>query len=165
MTDRTSTAKTLSAAATTVAVVEISKYESFVQTIPNRLLVIVPLIIPSYLLLFQIVMSQSDNIGRSSGSSRHILGYIFISILGYLMTQQLIPHISLYTLRKNIYGKDLGKRNTKTADVPMYVGVCFLLLLLHVSLFLSFATFCKLHRSDIFLIVSNIHSSILSPYE
>ena len=64
-------------------------------------------------------MRYSISISSIHSSSRHILGYISISIAGYVMTQQLIPHISLYTLRKNIYGKDLGKRNTSTADVPM----------------------------------------------
>ena len=99
-----------------------SKYELFLEKVPNRILVIIPLIIPSYLLLFHIVMGNTTNsTSTSSSDSRHIIGYIFISILGFIMTQQLIPHISLYTLRKNIYGKDLGKKNTSMADVPMYV--------------------------------------------
>jgi hypothetical protein len=111
----------------------ISKYESFLQSIPNRILVIIPLILPLCLLIFVLVGDSTNyhhhsSLGSASGSSsnsnsstdrRHIVGYIIISILGYIMTQQLIPHISLYTLRKNIYGKDLGKKNTSTADVPM----------------------------------------------
>ena len=98
-----------------------SKYEAILQAVPNRVLVIIPLILPFYLLLFRIILENPTNRIRDS---RHIFGYIVISILGYIMTQQLIPHISLYTLRKNIYGKDLGKRNTSTADVPMYVFLC-----------------------------------------
>jgi hypothetical protein len=63
--------------------------------------------------------NSSINSRDSNSDRRQIMGYVVISILGYMMTQQLIPHISLYTLRKNIYGKDLGKKNTATADVPM----------------------------------------------
>ena len=107
------------------------QYEAFVQRLPNRLLVILPLMLPLYLLLVHIIPVLSTNEQNSNSSDpRHLLGYLFISIFGYILTQQLIPHISQYTLRKNIYGKDLGKRNTSTADVPMYV-IFYLCLVLY----------------------------------
>ena len=48
-----------------------------------------------------------------------MMGYLVIAGVGYITTRQLIPHIAQYTLRKNIYGKDLGKRGTPTQNVPM----------------------------------------------
>lgn len=54
---------------------------------------------------------------------QQLLAYLLIAVLGYETTRRLVPHIQQYTLRKNICGKDLGKRGTATADVPMYVLV------------------------------------------
>ena len=48
-----------------------------------------------------------------------IAAYLLMGICGYVATAQLVPHIKHYTLRKGIFGKDLGKKGTETADVPM----------------------------------------------
>jgi len=54
-----------------------------------------------------------------------LLVYVLVSILGYLSTDRLIPKIKVYTLRKGIHGKDLGKRGTAIADdnIPEALGI------------------------------------------
>ena len=98
----------------------ISRYESFVQSIPNRILVIVPLLLPSYLLLSHIIwLNHQQHQQQQHQHVMKMMGYLVIAGVGYITTRQLIPHIAQYTLRKNIYGKDLGKRGTPTQNVPM----------------------------------------------
>jgi hypothetical protein len=111
--------------------------------IPNRCLAVLPMIVPLYLwcqlignpipLLEQwktgLFHNHHNNKNSSSSSDdndnvvvqQQLIAYMVMAVVGYVTTQQLIPHIQQYTLRKNICGKDLGKRGTATADVPMYV--------------------------------------------
>mmetsp|Transcript_24020 Transcript_24020/g.27412 ORF Transcript_24020/g.27412 Transcript_24020/m.27412 type:complete len:471 (-) Transcript_24020:102-1514(-) len=67
-----------------------------------------------------------------------LLAYVFVSVLGYVATDRLIPIIKMYTLRKGISGKDLGKRGTEfsSRDVPEALGV------VPGSIFLICLTFC-----------------------
>ena len=48
-----------------------------------------------------------------------LLAYLIVAALGYWATDRLIPIIKVYTLRKGISGKDLGKRGTPLADRDM----------------------------------------------
>ena len=48
--------------------------------------------------------------------SSQLLAYLLVAIFGYLVTDQLVPSIQQYTLRKGICGKDLGKKGTKLED-------------------------------------------------
>jgi hypothetical protein len=113
--------------------------------IPNRCLAVLPMIVPLYLwcqlignpipLLEQwktgLFHNHHNNNNSSSSSDdnddvvvqQQLIAYMVMAVVGYVTTQQLIPHIQQYTLRKNICGKDLGKRGTATADVPMYVWI------------------------------------------
>jgi hypothetical protein len=110
--------------------------------IPNRWLVMVPLVAPltiwcqlvgNPLLLTNHWQSLFFHNGSSTSGTndsatmfavqQQLMAYMLIAVLGYGATQRLVPHIQQYTLRKNICGKDLGKRGTATADVPMYVLV------------------------------------------
>jgi UDP-N-acetylglucosamine--dolichyl-phosphate N-acetylglucosaminephosphotransferase len=45
-----------------------------------------------------------------------LLAYLIVALLGYWTTNRLIPGIKLYTLRKGICGKDLGKKGTPEGD-------------------------------------------------
>eukprot|EP00977_Amphora_coffeiformis_P008628 scaffold1953_cov176-Amphora_coffeaeformis.AAC.46 len=45
-----------------------------------------------------------------------LLAYLFVAVLGYMVTYRLVPSIKQYTLRKGISGKDLGKKGTSIAD-------------------------------------------------
>jgi len=47
--------------------------------------------------------------------------YVALGVAGFAATLRLVPHISQYTLRANIFGKDLGKKGTNREDVPVYV--------------------------------------------
>jgi hypothetical protein len=84
----------------------------------------VPLTIPVVLtirLLFaqrQSGAEESKTVTTTAASSS-ILAYLMMGFIGYVATVRLVPHIKQYTLRKGIFGKDLGKRGTATADVPM----------------------------------------------
>ena len=48
-----------------------------------------------------------------------------MAVCGFFLTNQLIPNIAQYTLRKGISGKDLGKRGTPLAEkqVPEALGI------------------------------------------
>jgi hypothetical protein len=48
-----------------------------------------------------------------------LLAYLAVAALGYWATDQLIPIIKTYTLRKGISGKDLGKRGTSRENQEM----------------------------------------------
>ena len=54
-----------------------------------------------------------------------LLAYVIVAFLGYLATSSLVPKIKVYTLRKGICGKDLGKRGSSIADkdVPEALGI------------------------------------------
>jgi hypothetical protein len=63
--------------------------------------------------------AASATLTTPAALSSSILAYLVMGFFGYLATVRLVPHIQQYTLRKGIFGKDLGKRGTATADVPM----------------------------------------------
>ena len=48
-----------------------------------------------------------------------LLAYLLVAVLGYMVTYRLVPSIKLYTLRKGISGKDLGKKGTAMEDKDM----------------------------------------------
>mmetsp|Transcript_12018 Transcript_12018/g.23073 ORF Transcript_12018/g.23073 Transcript_12018/m.23073 type:complete len:454 (-) Transcript_12018:133-1494(-) len=54
-----------------------------------------------------------------------LLAYLFVAVLGYMVTYRLVPSIKQYTLRKGISGKDLGKKGTSIADkdIPEALGI------------------------------------------
>jgi hypothetical protein len=107
--------------------------------IPNRWLVVVPMIVPLGLccrlignplpvmhhwikiLLHSTRVTDGDDTSAAFMIQQQLMAYLLIAVSGYETTRRLVPHIQQYTLRKNICGKDLGKRGTATADVPMYV--------------------------------------------
>lgn len=99
---------------------------------------ILPLIPPAWLLLrlldnpIPIVMGWIDLLFTErleEGTPREIppaptvgsqlLAYLAMAIFGYVATYRLVPNIKIYTLRKGICGKDLGKRGTAMADKEM----------------------------------------------
>jgi UDP-N-acetylglucosamine--dolichyl-phosphate N-acetylglucosaminephosphotransferase len=96
----------------------------------------VPLVAPGYLLVKQIDNPFSIVVGwihfllferhQNDSTQRDIppvesqlLAYLTMGILGFIVTNHLVPHIKTYTLRKGICGKDLGKRGTPTAETPI----------------------------------------------
>jgi hypothetical protein len=87
----------------------------------------VPLTIP-VVLIIRLMFAQGQQSGAdeeskktaaTTAASSSILAYLMMGFVGYMATVRLVPHIKQYTLRKGIFGKDLGKRGTATADVPM----------------------------------------------
>ena len=106
--------------------IEIMTKSSFVTKIleNDRLLVLTPLTIPIVLILYIIINENPSILSASATSNNNTVGiqlvaYIVMSLFGYYLTSKLVPTIKEYTLRKNICGKDLGKRGTATADIPM----------------------------------------------
>lgn len=106
----------------------------------DQILATIPISIPLVLIVFLIgnpipiltagflPNSNSDNKNESSRNSfmsipTQLLAYLIVAICGYGATSKLVPHIKHYTLRKGICGKDLGKRGTATADIPMCVHI------------------------------------------
>ena len=100
----------------------------------DRLLGILPLIPPIWLfitlldnhipaikhLFSGLVTGKNDEAIHLGGSiSSQLLAHVTVAIFGFVVTNQLIPHIKQYTLRKGISGKDLGKRGTATAHLEM----------------------------------------------
>ena len=69
------------------------------------------------------VLLNEDDLARrpSPPVESQLLAYLTVAVLGYILTNRLIPNIAQYTLRKGISGKDLGKRGTPLGDKEMYV--------------------------------------------
>jgi hypothetical protein len=63
--------------------------------------------------------SFKDSASSAPPASFQLLAYVGMSIFGFFLTNQLVPHIKEYTLRKGICGKDLGKRGTPLAEKPV----------------------------------------------
>lgn len=84
-----------------------------ISSIPDFLLVLLPLALPLFLCLRFVLRHQQHQI--------QLLAYLGVAIAGYAATYRLVPQIKQYTLRKGIFGKDLGKRGTDRAEIPMYV--------------------------------------------
>jgi hypothetical protein len=95
---------------------------------------VIPLALPAALIIRLVVIgallgkessTTTDDAASATSTttpaalSSSILAYLVMGFFGYLATVRLVPHIQQYTLRKGIFGKDLGKRGTATADVPM----------------------------------------------
>lgn len=105
----------------------------------DRILAFIPISVPLLLSLYIIgnpistiltTFKSSTSTSSSSfvtdilsTSKSHItiqlIAYLCVGIIGYYTTSKLVPNIKQYTLRKGICGKDLGKRGTPTADIPM----------------------------------------------
>jgi len=72
---------------------------------------------------------SSETIGKYSPVAppvgSRLLLYVLIAILGYWGTDHLIPKIKIYTLRKGICGKDMGKRGTsiENKEIPEALGI------------------------------------------
>ena len=73
----------------------------------HHILFYLPLI-PSFVIFFYL----NDQLVK-----KNILISVLISIFGYLATNSLIPIVAEYTLKKNICGKDLGKKGTDLESV------------------------------------------------
>ena len=68
--------------------------------------------------------SVNDNVNTHAAAETptiglQLLAYLAVAALGYWATDQLIPIIKTYTLRKGISGKDLGKRGTSRENQEM----------------------------------------------
>ncbi|CAB9527765.1 dolichyl-phosphate N-acetylglucosaminephosphotransferase [Seminavis robusta] len=108
---------------------------TLLKSLSNFQLAILPLLLPCYLLLqmlgnpllilqgWMTIKSDAESSPPPVGSQ--LLAYVVVGVLGYVVTNALIPNIQQYTLRKGISGKDLGKRGTPTADrdVPEALGI------------------------------------------
>lgn len=103
----------------------------------DALLALVPLI-PPLVLLLQLMEHPWDTLQRwyahffvTNGNGNlhsieqtptvatQLLAYIIMAIVGYVITILMVPSIQVYTLRKGICGKDLGKRGTLQGEQPM----------------------------------------------
>lgn len=62
---------------------------------------------------------QNANVLGGPGTGSQLWAYLIMAFFGNFATKKLIPNIKMYTLRKGICGKDLGKRGTSTADKEM----------------------------------------------
>ena len=101
------------------------------------LLALIPLL-PPFVLLIQLMEHPWDTLQRwyihffaihehddNTNSEQiptvatQLLVYILIAIVGYMLTTLMVPSIQVYTLRKGICGKDLGKQGTLQGEKPM----------------------------------------------
>jgi UDP-N-acetylglucosamine--dolichyl-phosphate N-acetylglucosaminephosphotransferase len=81
----------------------------------DYVLALVPLV-PSLLCLLQL---------KDKDSLFIVLWSIVISVLGFILTNSMVPVVSGYTLKRGLCGKDLGKRGsaTESVDVPEALGI------------------------------------------
>eukprot|EP00978_Attheya_sp_CCMP212_P047911 scaffold447983_cov67-Attheya_sp.AAC.1 len=116
----------------------------------NALAAAIPLAAPAYLLMDLVGNPIPFVLGWFGGGSvrftkdvpppveSQLLAYVLVAMLGYVGTRKLVPKIKVYTLRRGISGKDLGKRGTSLADkdVPEALGI------VPGAVFLICLTFC-----------------------
>lgn len=80
-------------------------------------------LIPSVVAIIMLIVKKPDEIvdlsKKSPSINYQLCASCIVSFLGFLLTNSLIPKIKVYTLRKGIAGKDLGKRGTSTAEKPI----------------------------------------------
>ncbi len=95
------------------------------MTIPLKVLSVLPLI-PPLCILFDILSNDIDRIARTDNATHapssvgaQLLLFISLGVLGYAVTNHLIPSIQYYMLKRGISGKDLGKKGTKNEDVDV----------------------------------------------
>ena len=81
-------------------------------------------LLPSAYILLQLLLEQSSHV--NAHMIPDVLFYICMSLIGFYLSDMLIPNIKLYLLKKGISGKDLGKRGMSIADkdVPEACGIC-----------------------------------------
>ena len=60
---------------------------------------------------------KSTSVLTSTGAQ--LLLFTVLGVLGYLVTNHLIPSIKCYMIRRGICGKDLGKKGNQNEDVMM----------------------------------------------
>mmetsp|Transcript_27561 Transcript_27561/g.33464 ORF Transcript_27561/g.33464 Transcript_27561/m.33464 type:complete len:428 (-) Transcript_27561:580-1863(-) len=75
------------------------------------ILSLIPLVPPSVLLVQ--LLNDLPNMAL------HMVKFVCMALLGFAATNNLVPKIKTYTLRKGIAGKDLGKRGTPLQDEPV----------------------------------------------
>ena len=64
--------------------------------------------------------SYSDtNTSVLTSTGAQLLLFTVLGVLGYLVTNHLIPSIKCYMIRRGICGKDLGKKGNQNEDVIM----------------------------------------------
>eukprot|EP00934_Nitzschia_sp_Nitz4_P008664 Nitzschia sp. Nitz4//scaffold178_size73299//26550//28077//NITZ4_005700-RA/size73299-processed-gene-0.29-mRNA-1//-1//CDS//3329539125//8654//frame0 len=94
----------------------------------NYILAAVPLLTPTWYLGellsdpirgMKILFNKPPAFEGDSTVGPQLLAYVLVACWGFLATNQLIPTIQQYTLRKGIFGKDLGKRGTPLAEKPV----------------------------------------------
>ena len=85
------------------------------------MLALLPLSIPFFIICTFLSPLQAirEIFDRKYSTVVELWAYCLMALLGYRLTSRLIPTIKEYLLRKNIFGKDMGKRGTAAADVPM----------------------------------------------
>lgn len=110
-----------------------------ILSLDNRILALMPLI-PPFLFLIPLLDNPLPIIKRwtafvLSGAHKtdkrpppigsQLWAYMIVAFFGFFLANRLIPNIKLYTLRKGISGKDLGKRGTSIADkdIPEALGI------------------------------------------
>lgn len=86
----------------------------------NYALALLPLL-PSFLLLSTLIDVNFSSTANIQTRTLQLFAYVSLAILGFYLTNQLVPHIKLYTLKRGIGGKDLGKKGTALGENLMCV--------------------------------------------
>jgi len=86
-------------------------------TVNNHVFAVLPLVPPSYLLLRLLLNYPQFSLTESISSQ--LVTYVALAILGFSLTNQLVPSIKAYTLKRGIRGKDLGKKGTSLGENPI----------------------------------------------
>mmetsp|Transcript_36833 Transcript_36833/g.54105 ORF Transcript_36833/g.54105 Transcript_36833/m.54105 type:complete len:443 (-) Transcript_36833:184-1512(-) len=93
----------------------------------DTVLATLPLIPPIWILL-ELVKNESEikpDRPEAWTVESQLLAYVAVAVVGFLLTNNLVPNIKTYTLRKGLSGKDLGKKGTpcEDLDVPEALGI------------------------------------------
>lgn len=59
----------------------------------------------------------SSNVDVTTSTGAQLLLFTVLGMLGYLMTNRLVPNIKCYMIKRGICGKDLGKKGSQNEDV------------------------------------------------
>jgi hypothetical protein len=86
---------------------------------PQITLCVIP-ILPSLWVLAKLLFNDVNSTsGAATSTAAQLLLFSGLGVLGYLLTNRLVPSIKYYMIKRGICGKDLGKKGSQSEDVDV----------------------------------------------
>ena len=97
-----------------------TKTRSTTMVVSDHLLALAPLVPPLSLMIpsiLTILTKKQEELDESQQEQQlQLIAFLVMAVIGFLLTNSLVPTIRQYTGRQGISGKDLGKKGTPLED-------------------------------------------------